>query len=152
MIIVAFDLGQHFAWATNWRLARPRWGHVDFAEFRAHRLGECMKWLRSRTSLIRRVDVVVYETPVGVSHAARLALFGMAGVIEACASEASKPVIGIANNTVKKFAARSGRAPKEAMIGAARKLGYRGSDDNEADAWCLLKYAEANLERVPTTK
>jgi hypothetical protein len=39
-----------------------------------------------------------------------------------------------------------GNAKKPEMIAAARaRLGYRGADDNEADALWLLAYARAEL-------
>ena len=37
---------------------------------------------------------------------------------------------------------------KEDMIAAAKKFGYKGKNEHEADAVCLLRYAEANFERV----
>lgn len=44
--------------------------------------------------------------------------------------------------TLKKFATGRGNAPKGAMLAAAReRLGYRGLDDNEADALWILAWA-----------
>jgi Holliday junction resolvasome RuvABC endonuclease subunit len=162
LIIVAFDLGRRTGWATNWKLARPRWGLIEFADFRAHRMMELARALSGelleikkgdlRTvfppKLLKAVDAVVFETPFARGRAATRSMWGMAGVLEACASEAGKPVVDVSVATIKKFATGHGHAPKNSMIAAAQKLGYRGDDDNEADAYCLLKYAEANLEKV----
>lgn len=161
MKIAAFDLGRNLGWATNLR-RRRRWGHFLFSEIRAHRLGEFARLLSGELleivggdlceafphNLLASVDVVVFETPFTRGRAATRSLWGMAGVLEACASTVSKPVVDVSVATIKKFAAGNGHAPKNEMIFAARKLGYRGGNDNEADAYCLLKYAEANLERV----
>lgn len=161
MIILAFDLGRKTGWATNWKLARPCWGLIEFDDFRAHRLAEWARVLRGDSTplkkggprlgfpskLLQSVDAVVFETPFARGRAATRSMWGMAGVLEAAASEVNKPVVDVSVATIKKFAAGHGHAPKNTMIAAARKLGYRGNDDNEADAYCLLKYAEANLEK-----
>ena len=161
MIIAAFDLGRNLGWATNLRRKR-RWGHAQFSELRAHRLGEFVKLLSGELfeiaggdlreafppDLLTSVDVIVFETPFTRGRAATRSLWGMAGVLEACASNAGKPVVDVSVATIKKFATGHGHSPKNTMIAAARELGYRGENDNEADAYCLLKYAEANLEKV----
>ncbi len=54
----------------------------------------------------------------------------------------------VAVSTIKKFATGSGKGCKEDMIAAAKEFGYKGDNEHEADAVCLLKYAEANLERT----
>ena len=146
MKIAAFDLGRHLGWATNLRQKR-RWGHEQFSELRAHRLGEFMLFLLNNQAWLKKVDVIVFETPFTRGRAATRSLWGMAGVLESCASVIGKPVVDVSVATIKKFAAGNGHAPKDEMVAAARKLGYRGKNDNEADAYCLLKYAEANLER-----
>lgn len=161
MKIIAFDLGRRLGWATNLR-RKQRWGRIEFSEVRAHREGEFMQMLRGELlelaggnlrhalppGTLERVDVVVFETPFARGRAATRSMWGMAGVLEACASAAGKPVVDVAVATIKKFATGNGHAPKDSMVAAARRMGYRGRDDNEADAYCLLKYAEVNLERV----
>lgn len=162
MKIIAFDLGRRLGWATNLR-RKHQWGCAEFSEVRAHREMEFMMLLRGELAPEREgrkllptlspgtlaaVDAVVFETPFARGRAATRSMWGMAGVLEACASEAGKPVVDVSVATIKKFATGSGNAPKNSMVAAARKLGYRGRDDNEADAYCLLKYAEVNLERV----
>ena len=148
MNIVAFDLGRSCGWATNYPLAPRRWGCEHFSEVREHRLAEFMRWLRANRRWMAKVDAVVFETPFVRGRAATRALWGMAGVLEACASDMKLPVVDVAVPTIKKFAAGNGNAPKDAMVAAARRLGYRGRNADEADAYCLLKYAEANLEKV----
>lgn len=157
MKIIAFDLGRTFGWATNIK-RKNKWGRVTLSEVRAHRQGEFMQLLRGELLTITdgdlcdlpdltKADAIIYETPFARGYAATRSLWGMAGVLEAAASRAGAPVVDVAVSTIKKFATGSGTAPKNSMVAAARRLGYRGSNDNEADAYCLLKYAEANLEK-----
>lgn len=146
MKIVAFDLGATFAWATNIYRGR-RCGVITLPGIRAHRLGAFAGWLRDDNAWLRQADVIVYETPFARGRDATRSLWGMAGVLEAGATELGLPVVDVAVPTIKKFATGSGRGPKVDMIAAARRMGYRGRDEHEADAYCLLKYAEENLER-----
>jgi Holliday junction resolvasome RuvABC endonuclease subunit len=94
------------------------------------------------------LDAVVYETPFCRGRDATRSSWGSAGVIEAAASLAGLPVVDVAVSTIKKFATGFGNAPKTSMMVAAHSLGYRGINEHEADAWCLMRYAEKNLERV----
>lgn len=149
LLVAAFDLGATFGWATNLaslKLGRG-WGSVTLPGIRAHRLGAFASWLRENEAWLRELDVVVYETPFTRGRDATRSLWGMAGVLEAGATELNLAVVDVAVPTIKKFAAGHGRAPKCGMIDAARRLGYRGGDEHQADAYCLLKYAEENLER-----
>jgi Holliday junction resolvasome RuvABC endonuclease subunit len=144
MNIIAFDLGANFAWARN----NPgSAGHILFMGMRAHRQGQLLDYL---STLLSRepTDLVVFETPFARGRDATRSLWGSAGVIEAAASLAGLPVLDVAVATIKKFATGSGSAPKSLMMQAAKKLWYCGCDEHEADAWCLMKYAEQNAEKV----
>ena len=152
--IIALDLGRNFAWASN-RLSPKHYGlRVGcqvYDGLRAHRLGLLLLFLQTTLDTetsAGRVDAIVYETPFARGRDATRSLWGIAGIIEACATNAGLPVVDVAVPTIKKFATGDGRGSKEAMTAAAKKFGYKGSNEHEADAVCLLKYAEANLERV----
>lgn len=146
-LVVAFDLGATFAWATNMPATNQPWGSETLPGTRAHRLGAFARWLEASSIWMHGADVVIYETPFARGRDATRSLWGMAGVLEAEATKMGLPVVDAAVATIKKFATGHGHSPKDGMIEAARKLGYVGSDEHEADAYCLLKYAEANLER-----
>jgi len=149
MNILALDLGRNFAWA--WRYARGgiAAGHLELDGIRSHRMGQLAKLLPGifETS---HFDVIVYETPFARGRDATRSLWGMAGIIEACATNANLAVLDVAVPTIKKFATGHGKAPKDDMIAAAQKFGYRGTNEHEADAVCLLCYAEANCEKGTT--
>lgn len=53
------------------------------------------------------------------------------------------PYQGVAVGTIKKFITGKGNAKKDAMIRAVQELGHNPTDDNEADAIALLRYALA---------
>lgn len=146
MKIIAFDLGATFAWVTNLR-RENRWGVATFPGIRAHRLAAFSKFLRDNGAWIVHADIIVYETPFARGRDATRSLWGMAGVLEAGATELGLPVVDVAVATIKKFATGKGNGPKVSMISAARRMGYLGENEHEADAYCLLKYAEENLER-----
>jgi Holliday junction resolvasome RuvABC endonuclease subunit len=151
MKIIAFDLGKNFAWAHNLPgKGKFKAEHVILkGDSRAHRLGNLIHRLTHifETSW-PKFDIVIYETPFARGRDATRSLWGIAGIIEACASNASLPVVDAAVPTIKKFATGHGKGDKSLMIAAAKKFGYKGDNEHEADAVCLLKYAEANLERV----
>lgn len=148
MKIIAFDLGKNFAWAHQ-PGRKVITSHFTIEGARAHRLAETMNQLVELLGgLTFGLDAVVYETPFARGRDATRSLWGIAGVIEACATNAGLPCLDVAVPTIKKFATGHGKASKEDMIAAARKFGYKGTNEHEADAVCLLRYAEANFERV----
>jgi Holliday junction resolvasome RuvABC endonuclease subunit len=144
MKIIAFDLGSTIGWATNY--AHLNTGHKTFIGSRVERLAAIQGWLHDFNW--HMVEIAVYETPLVRGQAATRILWGIAALIEAAVTRANLPVIDVAVPTIKKFAAGKGFASKLEMQAAARKFGYTGSDEHEADAVCLLKYAVANLEAV----
>jgi Holliday junction resolvasome RuvABC endonuclease subunit len=153
MKIIAFDLGRNFAYAHN-QTNMPQTKHLILkGETRAHRLGYLNQFLTKLFYDYRRrtmpgFDIAVYETPFARGRDATRSLWGIAGIIEACATNAGLPVVDVAVPTIKKFATGYGKASKDQMIIAAQGMGYIGRNEHEADAVCLLRYAEANLERV----
>lgn len=150
MKIIAFDLGANFAWATNIQKV-PMCFHDVFEGLRAHRQAKLLDRLDKLLNFgfgNSRYDLVVYETPFARGRDATRCGWGQAGIIEAVASKYNVPVVDVAVATIKKFATGDGRAPKTAMICAAQEFGFTVVNEHEADAACLLKYAELHAERV----
>jgi len=140
--IVAFDLGSTMGWASNFK-AIPI-GHRTFVGTRVQKLADIEAWLRLLQW--QGADAVVYETPLGRGQAATRILWGIAGLLEATATQAGLGLVDVAVPTIKKFATGNGMASKVEMLAAAKKFGYTGADEHEADAVCLLHYAIANVE------
>ena len=153
MKIIALDLGSHMALAHNGMDDPIIVDSHHFEGCRSHRMGATFKWLHKRFTQIKAacpIDLVVYERPFGRGMDATRCGWGIAGLVEAAATIQGWPVTDTDPQTIKKFATGKGRAEKEAMIAAARKMGYTGHDEHEADAFCLLKYAEASALILPT--
>lgn len=150
MKIIALDLGSHMALVHN-GMDIPIVDSYHFEGPRAHRMGATLRWLHKRFTQIKvacSIDLVVYERPFGRGMDATRCSWGIAGLIEAAATNNGWPVTDMDPQTIKKFATGKGRAEKEVMIAAARKMGYTGWDEHEADAYCLLKYAEGDTYKV----
>jgi len=58
---------------------------------------------------------------------------------------------GVPVGTIKKFITGTGRANKDMVIEAVKKLGHFPEDDNEADALALLYYAVKNEAKAIDT-
>ena len=151
MKIIALDLGSNMALAHN-GMDIPIVDSKLFVGPRAHRAMDIMQWCNIRFSQIKKlcdIDLVVYERPFGRGMDATRCGWGIAGIVEAVGSAYGWPVTDTDPQTIKKFATGAGKAEKSAMIDAARRLGYTGRNEHEADAFCLLKYAEANALILP---
>jgi len=146
MKIIAFDLGKSMAWAHNARGLTV--ASHSYEGPRAHRLSALMDNLdKYFTDSGFMFHALVYETPFARGRDATRSLWGIAGILEAIGTNYGMAVVDVAVPTIKKFATGHGFASKDAMIEAAKRFGYRGNNEHEADAVCLLRYAEANLEK-----
>ena len=145
MKIIAFDLGSNMAFAHN--LNRKVFASSKvFKGIRSARLALTLVWLEQLDW--SKFNATIYETPFARGRDATRSLWGIAGLIEACSMNAGVPVVDAAVPTIKKFATGSGKGSKDQMTAAAKEFGYKGNNEHEADAVCLLKYAEENLERA----
>lgn len=92
--------------------------------------------------------VVAYELPLSkgrASNAARRALFGFAGVVEAVAFAAGLPTLDINVQHVKHHASAMPTAGKEPMIAAAKLLGFDPQNEHEADASVLADFVARRM-------
>lgn len=152
MKIIALDLGSNMALAHN-GMDVPIVDRYTAVGPRAHRAKDIMLWVNKRFSEIRAncdIELVVYERPFGRGMDATRCGWGIAGIVEAVATAHGWPVTDTDPQTIKKFATGKGRAEKEQMIAAARGMGYTGNNEHEADAYCLLKYAESSALILPS--
>lgn len=101
-------------------------------------------WLRAESEMVAlpSIDLVVYEEVAAHKGAKAAHVYGgFQACLQEFAEDRGVSLIGVPVGTIKKFATGNGRASKAEMVKAARDYGYVVSDDNEADALCLLKYA-----------
>ena len=147
MKLIAFDLGAHFAMAHNVFKSGWRWQSWHYEGDRQFRLAEILEQTEILFRALRGqgLEAVFYERPFARGMAATRSGWGIAGVIEAVAMRYGLVALDMPPATIKKFATGKGRASKQEMIEAARRFGYTGSDEHEADTVCALKYAEVNM-------
>lgn len=142
MIVLAIDPGSALGWAlgADGRLIES--GVEDFSLRRGESPGA--RYLRFRAWLHRvqqthPVSLVLYEQAHHRGgHATEVAV-GFTTRCQEFAAEIGAECVAIHTATLKKRTTGSGRADKAAMIAAAReRWGSEPSDDNHADALCLL--------------
>lgn len=141
MRIIAFDLGSTWAAAYHMVDGSTRVEHGVLKGTRVEKLAHFLDDI----GYFDEFDVAIYERPFARGQAATRMLWGMAGIIEARAGKCCA-VLDATPAEIKKWATGQGNATKDMMgIAAALTLGYTGDNEHEADAWCLLKFAEATL-------
>lgn len=155
MRIMAFDLGMKTGYAYSGGTS----GVWDLSTGRHESYG--MRWIKFRNKLnesLKVVDFVAYEAVAshgkGGTYAAHV-YGGLVAILQEMCEERKIDYVGVPVGTIKKFATGKGNASKAMMIDKANEL--VGSfqverndpaitDDNEADAICLLEYAKANFK------
>lgn len=141
--ILALDLATQTGWAyrsagltssgsEGFKLKKNDGPGVRFLKFRS--------WLRDQIEIIKP-DVVVYEEVMRWSSGAAAKCYcGLLAILQTECEAKEIPYEGVHVGTIKKAATKIGNATKEQMIQAAKDLGYKPKDDNEADAIHLLHY------------
>jgi Holliday junction resolvasome RuvABC endonuclease subunit len=150
MKILAIDPAEKTGWATNTGAkGKFLWGTWDFKLRRDESFG--MKLIRFKSKILEivkteKIDLIFFERPSGFRAAAVMSHSKFVGVIELIGIELEIPTKGYSAKEIKKFATNNGNAGKKLMIQAAiKKLGYRGGNDNEADALWILEFAKNDL-------
>lgn len=149
--ILALDLGTTTGWALrdqdgaivsgsqSFKPSRYEGGGMRFVKFR--------RWLGELTE--GELSQVVFEEVrrhAGVDAAHVYGGF-LAHLTSWCETR-NIPYEGVPVGTIKRFATGRGNADKQAMIEAARKAGFDPSDDNQADAIGLLRWAIAQTHEA----
>lgn len=144
--ILALDLGTTTGWAIystdgtitsgteTFKPGRFEGGGMRFLRFK--------RWLSEFAASDSMLTAVYFEEVrrhVGVDAAH--AYGGFMAHLTAWCEHHNLPYQGVPVGTIKKHATGKGNAGKDEMIKAARDAGHAVEDDNEADAFHLLKYA-----------
>lgn len=144
MKILAFDPAEKFGWAIGDKDSNQH-GMWDFKLKRDENFA--FKLIRFKEKLTtmynaEKPDFIVYERVSGINSAAIASHSKFVAIIEVFCTENDIPFKGYSATEIKKHATGKGNAKKQDMLKVAiRKYGYRGADDNVADAICLLKFA-----------
>lgn len=139
--VLFLDIGSHCGWAVH------EGGKIVFGTYHSNRgkfEGAGMRYLRFEREFLNRLTKVkeVYFEEVRRHEGTDAAHVygGLTAVLMAWCERHSIPYKGIPVGTLKKHGTGKGNCNKEAMIAAARKLGFAPEDDNQADALIGLDY------------
>lgn len=88
---------------------------------------------------------IAYERPGGSHYNSVVSHASLEAMILLVCQMRGLYYIGYSASTIKKFITGSGKASKDEVIEAVRKLGYKPVDDNEADAIAIFLLAKNDL-------
>ena len=150
MNILTLDLGEYTGWAM-WLDGELFHGVQRFPTERDESAG--MKFLRFRGWLIStmetagvKFDTIYHERPHHRGGAATAAGAGYVAILQVFCEDNGIPFKGIHSGTLKKFVTGKGNSNKDDMIAVANRIfRLNVTDDNEADALCLLYFAGKEL-------
>jgi Holliday junction resolvasome RuvABC endonuclease subunit len=144
--LLALDLGTTTGWALrgsdhaitsgsqSFRPQRFEGGGMRFLRFK--------RWLAELKDMTCGIDALYFEeVRRHVSTDAAHAYGGFLATLTAWCEHHQVPYQGVPVGTIKKHATGKGNAGKDAVIAALRAAGHAPSDDNEADALALLRWA-----------
>ena len=142
--ILALDVATNCGWATEnasgcWNLGikRDESSGMRLLRFR-EKLKEVIK--------LENINVVAFERSAGRHQNAVITQSELHGVLKIFCEDSGMVYRAYSAAEIKKFATGKGNAGKPAMIAAAKeKLGYTGSNDNEADALWIYNLAKSDL-------
>lgn len=141
MRLLALDLGGCTGWAVN---GGPS-GTWDIVPRRGESPG--MRYIHLRRQLVVTraaypdLIIVVYEQAHHRGGAATEYAAGCVATVQAWCAEYGLEHFAVHSATIKKYATGKGTAKKPAMVAAAQRFKPEVTDDNEADALLLARYA-----------
>lgn len=146
-MILALDMASRTGWALVQDGKVIESGIVDFSKRRGESNGlmflRFRKWLQEITRM-SQVRLIAYELAHFRGGAATEICVGLQTRAQEMAAELGIESAPVASSTLKKFATGTGRAGKDEMIEkAAKVIGRRPIDDNEADAVLVGLWAES---------
>lgn len=150
---LCLDCATRTGWATD-ALCTVESGVEDFsANHPGKRTSDFRLWLaRKARGLFLRLPagddlVLVYEQPHGRGYAASRVAHTLTGCVDEVAYTVALRFRVVHSASIKRFATGSGNATKAQMLVAInhRREGAPITDDNEADALHLLRFAQAGF-------
>jgi Holliday junction resolvasome RuvABC endonuclease subunit len=148
--ILALDCATKCGWALL-RDGKIYSGVQDFTKKRGDSNGMMFLrfsgWLRELGSLTEgKINVVAYERAHHQGGAATEICVNLTGRAQEFAASIDAETMAVHTTTLKKFITGSGRAGKEEMMAwFRRETGRDPIDDNEADAYAILRFTMNDL-------
>ena len=155
--ILALDLATHCGWAVNPPHEEPDFG-TEVLPSTGDAVGPFIAafdaWLK-RTIEDQKPALIIYEQPsifAKTTPQTVIKLNGLATHTEFVCHQRSITVRSANPSQLKKFATGNGRADKPMMVAAARRRGWKVTDDNQADAawvraWAIFCFAAPEYRR-----
>lgn len=141
--ILALDIATKTGWKT--RTASGVWDlKVNRGESEGMRVVRFYSKVKELI-LLEDIDIVAYERAGGMFKGAIIVESEMIGALKLFCTENNIDLACYSATEIKKFATGKGNAKKEAMIEAAKELGYNPKDDNEADAIHIYRLCEKDI-------
>ena len=141
LVILALDLGTTTGWAL--RSANGPVAH-GFVSFKSQRFeGGGMRYLRFGRWLDDMLALSGPEVRRHLGVDAAHVYGGLLATLTAWCERHQIPYQGVPVGTIKRHATGKGNAGKAEVIAAMKALGHPVTDDNEADALALLRWALA---------
>ncbi len=148
MKILAIDPATTTGWACNDPRSHGTWDlRVKSDESDGMRLIRLEAKL-TMFNLTDSVELITFERPGGKFVKPIMTQSELIGMIKTFCHKNGIQYRAYSSTEIKRHATGKGNCNKQAMIAAAReRLGYEGSDDNEADALWLLDLTEQDYDR-----
>lgn len=130
--ILALDIATKTGWKT-----RHSSGTWDLKPNRGESEGMRVVRFKSKVKEViqsESINVIAYERPAGMHKSSIMVASEMVGVLKDLCIELGISLACYSASEIKKFATGKGNANKDAMVKAAKLLGFAPRDDNEADA------------------
>ena len=141
--LLALDVATHTGWKTKsasgvWSL-KPNRGE-----------SEGMRVVRFKAKVremieMEQINLIAYERPAGLHKSSIMVASEMIGVLKDLCIERNVDLCCYSASEIKKFATGKGNANKDAMVVAAKHLGFEPQDDNETDAIHLYNLVSDEL-------
>ena len=143
--ILALDIATTTGWACG---KGDRLKYSNFTVNKCDTIGD--KFLRfgsliERLIYLKKPEIIAIERPIIRFYAATYWLCGACAIAEMAAASKNIPVVKFPPTTIKKFVTGSGRATKEDMMKAIKKLKFKPEVHDEADAIGLHLYTQSQL-------
>lgn len=152
-VVLALDLATVTGFALRGRDGKTNSGRVRLPAYEEGREGVRMlklfEWLdKKKAEATGRIDHVSWENAFHQKGSAGELFDNFVGVIRMWCEKNGASYSWVSVRTLKKHATGTGNADKDQMVGAARRLGFKVIDHNEADAIHVLRYMLATEPKL----
>lgn len=147
MKIIALDIATNTGWAVGGFDHPIVFGSRSFKNYAGQRAimgNRFAVWLNDMIAELKPTHMAI-EAPMYAKGGAPHLLIPLTYEAEKAANRFSLPYEEFAPRTVKKFMTGTAKATKQDMIEAAKVIGHKVNNDDQADAIAVLKLMESKI-------